>query len=509
MSFRRSALVVAIGCLGLPAVGKAENFGHMFNLPAFRFSAQNAADLVASELNPSPDPAGVDRGTPDDSTTLPSEYTYLGQFADHDLDFDPTPQPSAPTDPTRIANGRTFRFDLDSIFGNGPTGSPQLYAEDHKHLLIQGTLAAPNADGFPTVVDGNANGVLDYSRNSDGSANVAEPRNDENKILSQIGTAFITFYNDFVDAGYGYIRARTLTVEYWQEIVLRDLLPAYVGQATIDRYLHGSEASTPNFPHNTYTPIEFSVGAYRFGHSLVREDYHINDDLCNGGDVDHNVAIFDLSAFQTGDLSGGAQLPGPERCPSTSAPADPAVAGDQIQWKYFVPALNADPNDPGINFARRTQVTISPALFNLPASAIAGCPDQASPVCNGSGNLLSRDYARGEEYGLPSGQAVARALSCPIIPARSINPTKDPIFDHATPLLYYVLAEAQQANQTLGCVGRAIVAQTFLRVLADDPASILNTKFRPDPRLIVIDPSRRRFTFGDLLVDVRLAPRSS
>ena len=61
--------------------------------------------------------------------------------------------------------------------------------------------------------------------------------------------------------------------------------------------------------------------------------------------------------------------------------------------------------DTGINFVRNTQTTVSPALFNLPASTIAGCNDAASPpVCNGSGDLMSRDFARGEEYGLASGQ---------------------------------------------------------------------------------------------------------
>ena len=35
--------------------------------------------------------------------------------------------------------------------------------------------------------------------------------------------------------------------------------------------------NTPNFPSASFTPIKFSVGAYRFAHSLVRQEYHIND----------------------------------------------------------------------------------------------------------------------------------------------------------------------------------------------------------------------------------------
>jgi hypothetical protein len=174
-----------------------------------------------------------------------------------------------------------------------------------------------------------------------------------------------------------------------------------------------------------------------------------------------------------------------------------------------VPELDANPNDSGINFARQTQPTISPALFDLPAETIAGCSDAASPVCNGTGDLISRDFARGNYDGLASGQSIAQALGCHVITAPSINPTKDGVFNTGTPLIYYVLAEAKKANQVLGCVGQSIVAQTFLQVLWDTPNSILHTNFRPDPSLVKLAPETAKFSFGDLLVDTGLAPRSS
>ncbi|MBV9364888.1 MAG: hypothetical protein JOY89_11655, partial [Solirubrobacterales bacterium] len=90
-----------------------------------------------------------------------------------------------------------------------------------------------------------------------------------------------------------------------------------------------------------------------------------------------------------------------------------------------------------------------------------------------------------------------------------INPTQDAVFNTATPLLYYVLAEAQRSGQTLGCVGANIVAQTFVQVLWDTPNSILHTNFRPDPSLVKLAPETPTFSFGDLLVDAELAPRTS
>ena len=509
----------AAGSVDGPAPATPMCFGTMFpHLRPFHYSDQAAADLAATMENPTPDPAGTDRGTSDDSATLPSEYTYLGQFIDHNLDFDETPQPTADVNPSSLTNFESYRFDLNNVFGGGPAIDPQLYASDHEHLLVSGTLGAPQADGFPTVT-GNG-GVFDLARNpSTGQAVLVEPRDDETQIISQISAAFVAFYNDFVNSGYDYAQARQLTEDYYQEIVLTDVLPAYVGQRTIDKYLHFDshgriQVQTPNLPTANFTPIEFSVGAYRFGHALVRNNYHINDINPLSTDSDDNVAIFDPNNFQTGDLSGGAPLPGPNlsgvsTCTSTSLCTQPDPAGHQIQWKYFVPALDANPADPGINFARKTQTTISPALFNLPAEAIAGCTDAASPVCNGTGELVSRDFARGNYDGLASGQDIARALGCHVIPAASINPTSDAVFNSGTLLLYYVLAEAQRSGKTLGCVGRSIVAQTFVRVLWDTPNSILHTNFRPNRSLVKLAPERPRFSFGDLLVDTGLAPRSS
>ena len=132
----------------------------------------------------------------------------------------------------------------------------------------------------------------------------------------------------------------------------------------------------------------------------------------------------------------------------------------------------------------------------------------ADPVYNGTGDLIARDLARGNYGGLASGQAIGQALGCHVISAPSINPTHDAVFNSGTPLIYYVLAEAEKARQTLGCVGQSIVAQIFIQVLWDTPNSILHSNFRPNPSLVKLAPETPKFSFGALRADTGLAPRS-
>src|SRR5262245_2408448 len=70
-----------------------------------------------------------------DNQHVPSGFTYLGQFIDHDITLDLTSLGTRQEDPNATRNFRTPRLDLDSLYGLGPGGSPYLYER---------TRAAPN-----------------------------------------------------------------------------------------------------------------------------------------------------------------------------------------------------------------------------------------------------------------------------------------------------------------------------------------------------------------------------
>lgn len=102
-----------------------------------------------------------------------------GQFLDHDITFDPASLKDPPASP----NLRTPFFDLDSVYGRGPDRDRVLYDRT-------GELARPTAARF--LIDFDA--ARDLPRTSQQRSITADPRNDENVIISKLHLAFLRFH---------------------------------------------------------------------------------------------------------------------------------------------------------------------------------------------------------------------------------------------------------------------------------------------------------------------------
>ena len=130
-------------------------FGRMFTrLPAARWpdAELNAlSDEVMADQEADPTPEGqVDD---EENADIDAGYTYVGQLIDHDLTLDNRPNDlTTPVDPRTLPNARTPAFDLDSVYGGGPAGSPQLYEADGMHLLLGAPLTG-DARATPASVD--------------------------------------------------------------------------------------------------------------------------------------------------------------------------------------------------------------------------------------------------------------------------------------------------------------------------------------------------------------------
>src|ERR1700729_855799 len=91
-------------------------------------------------------------GPDDEESGIPALYTYLGQFIDHDLTFDPASSLQQQDDPEGLVDFRTPQFDLDNIYGKGPDDAPYLYNSDNTFILgrpLTGAGSNPHARDLP------------------------------------------------------------------------------------------------------------------------------------------------------------------------------------------------------------------------------------------------------------------------------------------------------------------------------------------------------------------------
>ncbi len=438
-------------------------FGFIFKkLPAFA----PPDDLLIGLANTMREPQEVP-AEQTDNPDIPAGFTFLAQFLDHDLTLDRTPLDEQQRDPGGIENFRSARFELDSVYGRGPAETPELYDPNDRDKLLIAGLGDPNRPD-------------DLPRGGDGRAIIGDSRNDENLIVCQLHVAFLKFHNAVVDRvraqgsapGTVFEEARRLTRWHYQWMVVHDFLPRVIGRDLLDRLLEerdGQPAKVrldfykPRNPNRPMMPVEFSVAAYRFGHSMVRPGYRMN--AAAGG-------LFFGPTPTDRNLNGGRPIP-------------PNLV---VEWHNFFDL----PGRPAPQPARRIDSRLSLPLFTLPASVVPPPDPRVS--------LAERNLLRGKRLALPSGQRVAREMGVPALSNAQLGLGDEAGWGGEAPLWYYMLKEAElgQGGRRLGPVGGRIVGEVFVGLIERDQESYLrrDPRFRPAPPLA---PVPGRFTMGDLL----------
>ena len=415
-----------------------------------------------------------------DNPGISAGYTYLAQFIDHDLTFDPASSLQRLDDPDGLVDYRTPRFDLDCVYGRGPDDQPYLYRQDGRKMLLGQPLTGNPNDPNAREVPRNSAEAGEPAR-----ALVGDPRNDENVIVSQLQSAMLRFHNRLADllpaANFEEIQRNVRW--HYQWIVLHDFLPTIIGQqnfSDIMGQVKPGETSLAEPPQlkfykvkkEAFMPIEFSVAAYRFGHSMVRPFYRLN------ASTSPRIPIFSTT---------GESLVGFDAFRKDWA----------IDWKLFF-KMDGEPTGGSkrVQPAYKIDTSVVNPLGNLPPS-----------IARNPASLAQRNLVRGWRMELPSGQEVARTMGIPIIPDEQLTVGKATEADHTknrkltdlsprfadnAPLWYYILAEAQQQfvnNQTplrLGKVGGRIVGEVLVGLLLADNHSFLrqNPNFKPRPDLM-------------------------
>lgn len=400
--------------------------------------------------------------SPDSS--IPAAYTFFAQFIDHDITLDTGSRlhgPALSTDAVNdLPNLRTPSLDLDSVYGFGPEATPYLYDQDQPGRLLTGS-----------YVDGVEN-PFDVPRNSDGRALIGDPRNDENIFISQLQLMFLRFHNRRI-VGRSFEETQKDVRYHYQWIVLYDFLKRIIApdiynfsvpkiKSNVGKTLDQADYPLCDFLdkcHRLCMPVEFSVAAYRFGHSLVRSHYPVNSDY----------PIIELFDERFGTLGFG-QVP-PELT---------------VDWRFLLDVENCYP------------YVKSKALDHLLADELIAMPDPVvgrnAPANDRS--LAFRNLLRSFVLGLPSGQTVARKLADKGYP---IDPGQDLRFceiegwaciDEAwrckleahTPLFFYLMREAGiSGGEHMGPVGSALIMEVFSAMFIHCQTFLNENNWQPDP----------------------------
>jgi len=485
---------------GLMSTAKSPSFsgrfGRMFrSLPAATYGAtdtESRAALMTLGAAMTSDFDAPKDGFDGEESGIPALYTYFGQFIDHDITFDPMTTLIQHNDPDAVTDFRTPALDLDNVYGRGPGDQPYMYDNSGTKFLLGAKLD---------------NGAFDLQRNNADPARalIGDPRNDENSIVSQLQAIMLRFHNRVVDDNptLDFPAVQKIVRWHYQWVVVNDFLPRIIAPSVLDALKTDGayDQKKLEFYHwksDPFMPVEFSVAAYRLGHSMIRPGYRLNDDDAT------LLPIFPIPGTVPGAPAGGIS---------------PGLTGFQtmaqnrgIDWGRLIDigdprAYGGDPGDikpptadmkKRLQFAYRTDTSVVTPLSVLPASVASDKPP----------SLAQRNLLRGFELGLPTGQSVAKAMGVTpltddqIIIGKATDPVGDgdvlgPIsklpqlsaFKGRCPLWTYILAEAAATRTAveipvtpattittpqLGAVGGRIVAEVFLGMLFGDNDSFLS-----------------------------------
>lgn len=427
---------------------------------------------------------------PWENPCIPSGYTYLGQLVAHDLVQTSQVFPNLEGDRAVLRNSRTFGLDLDTLYGPGPAACPHAYAVQADHTfrtrlrLSRMSQSSPDVQGAsPPFRDiGRGRACLANDAVSEGSteALLADPRNDDNAVLSQVTTIFIHLHNAVL-AGVErerplvppypasswrerqYLLARRLVTDAYRAVLRHDLLPRIIDTTVLAHYAKNPTRMLD--AADGRMPLEFSHAAYRFGHAMVRPRYSLND---RHDPFDIETVMRHTSRRQ------------PQRLPLNE--------NWIVQWSRFFDLGNGSP----VNLSRRIAPHFSHGL-ELPANGYS-FPDDQTPR-----TLAQRDFLRSAAVHLWSVRAlvdeIGRRQRDLISRSRALADLDDTLqqleqwlrqqresgvtqfsdeevaaIAQEPPLLLFILFEAalEADGRHLGTLGSIIVGETLMKQLDAD-----------------------------------------
>ena len=296
-------------------------------------------------------------------------------------------------------------------------------------------------------------------------------------MVAQLHLAFLRFHNavaEQLDVGLTdderFAEAKRITILHYQWLVLNEYLPSLCDSDVLsDTIIQRADFYRDFSGGRQLMPLEFSVAAFRFGHSMVRPEYHFNDNFGPNGAISQ-APLSELFRFtEKGGLGGQQTLP------------DVWV----IDWANFI-----EPDDEE-RAARGVDTELAEGLDQLElGDTIPPLPPQ---VFNAMRHLPARNLRRAYVLAVPTAQQVLRAMGGKAI---MDTLTQEELRGFAggilaregyleqTPLWLYILLEAElrREGRELGKLGSFIICQTLVGLLTEDDDSILPADPECEPR---------------------------
>jgi hypothetical protein len=443
-----------------------------------------------------------------DNMCIPAGYTYLLQFIAHDMvDSVPSFNVHDTVIVPGVRNARSSPLLLDTLYGSGPEECPHAYEPPPPEATLVliprirlrvGVRAGPPPRGNPYCP---FRDVARNTRQKDAcgddvnplltEAMLADPRNDTHVFISQLTVVFQLLHNHVIrlieDAVEPLVSpdhlqphhlppprefahrkfqcARLVVTHIYRNIIEKDVLHRILNENIYRRYMTDSQLP---IDRGKGIPVEFTFGAFRFGHSMVRERYNVNSlsndqptrqALRRTAQLAHNPALFHEHLL-------------------------PIKPDWLVDWARFFE------NNKGItpNFSK----LIGPHYPKALEAETGEFPAKVSEVDSGGlpdRDLLSAAYAgllsvptlirrmRGEGFETYEDLAVWQQPMREWLVATGLLTPDNPDLERIVtdpPLPFFVLFEAacMEGGRRLGPLGSVIVAQTILGAMRDHPLGV-------------------------------------
>lgn len=452
---------------------------------------------------PSADPALQ----PSENPRIPSGYTYLLQLMAHDLIDSAVSLAAAGAGGSGFVNSRVEPLALDTIYGDGPDNVPQAYEIDP--LFRQNMGAVPrtrlrlgrlaNAAGavdascpFRDLARGYPVDTIDAGLRAGERLDAPKPfwrpwrtevlaadvRNDSHALISQMTVLFHLLHNhilqmigppssDPVLAYRRFVCARLVVTLIYRAVIRRDVMRRILHPAVYARYVTGGQPLLEDDARYGGAIdagdmiLEFSHGAFRFGHAMVRDAYRVNsaaaEPFVNALDQSSTSKPGNLPVRSVWHVDWSRFFHTETAAPNWSMRIGPSVSG-ALRNSFFFPPFAPGVDGDGVQ-ARDLVGAAFAGLWSVPAltAELRSLP--------GIADLLP-------DHGVWKGPLRAWLESRP----DDFDPADVDILVDDPPLPFFVLFEAGHAlaagtpsreggGAHLGPLGSVIVAETILGAL--------------------------------------------